>query len=72
MRLDSGGYSRTVTLSHAPIAFAIPAPPDGVFRLTGVHDGGGGITVGASSGQNSIPLPLMSVGQVLGIPVAGK
>jgi len=72
VRVDSGGYSRTVTLSHAPVAFAIPVPLDGMVQLTGVHDGGGGITVGASSGQRVLALPLMSTGQVLRIPIGGK
>jgi len=72
VRVDSGGYSRTVTLRHAPLTFALPAPADGRLRLTGVYDGGGGITVGASSGPQVLPLPLMSAGQTLTIPVRSR
>ena len=68
--VTSDGYSRTVVLTNQPVRFAVPIPITGTVKLTGVHDGGGGITVGVTSGSTPVPLPLMSEGQVIGIPVA--
>jgi len=71
VRIESGGYSRTVTLTKAPLTFAIPAPADGVVEVVGVNDGdGGGITVGLASGAATAVFPVMSPGQTLGLRVA--
>jgi hypothetical protein len=70
VRIDSAGYSRTVTLTKAPLTFAIPVPPTGVVTVTGIRDGdGGGITVGLASGGARAVFPIMSAGQVLGLRV---
>jgi hypothetical protein len=69
VRIDSSGFSTVVTLANAPLTFAVPVPDGGVVNITGVRDGGGGITVGAMSGVSRVALPIMSVGQVLGVPV---
>ncbi len=69
VRLDSEGYSRTITLSKSPTTFAVPIPQSGVMNITGMRDGGGGITVGVMSGARPVSLPIMSEGQVIGIPV---
>jgi len=70
VRLDSEGYSCTVTLSKSPTTLAVPIPQSGVINITGIKDGGGGITVGVTSGARPVSLPLMSEGQVIGIPVS--
>jgi len=72
VRVDSSGFSTTVTLSNTPITFAVPVPEQGVVNLTGIRDGGGGITIGAMSGGQRVALPVMSVGQVLGVPVVAR
>ena len=72
VRIDSSGFSTVVTLTNAPITFAVPVPEQGVINITGVRDGGGGITIGAMSGMQRIALPIMSVGQVLGVPVVAR
>jgi len=73
VRIDSQGYSRTVTLATKPVAFAIPVPADGVIKVSGIRDGeGGGITVGLASGVSKAVFPVMSVGQVLGLQVKIK
>lgn len=72
VRLDSNGFSTVVVLANTPVTFAIPVPEQGVVNLTGVHDGGGGITIGAMSGAQRVALPIMSVGQVLGVPVSAR
>lgn len=70
VRLESDGYSYTVTLSKSAVTVAVPVPQTGVINVTGVRDGGGGITVGIMSGSNRVALPLMSEDQVIGIPVS--
>lgn len=70
VRIDSQGYSRTITLTKAPVTFAIPVPVDGVVKVTGIRDGdGGGITVGLASGASRAVFPIMSREQVLGLRV---
>lgn len=70
VRIDSQGYSRTITLAKQPVTFAIPVPLDGVVKVTGIRDGeGGGITVGLASGASRAIFPIMSVGQTLGLRV---
>jgi hypothetical protein len=71
VRLDSEGYSRTVTLAKQPMRFAVPVPRDGIIKVTGIRDGeGGGITVGLASGASQAVFPIMSVGQTLGLKVS--
>jgi hypothetical protein len=70
VRLDSEGYTSMVTLSKSPTTFAVPIPQSGIINITGIRDGGGGITVGVESGGRPISLPLMSEDQVIGIPVS--
>jgi len=70
--VTSGGYVQQVTLTNATLRFAVPIPRSGAISLAGVHDGGGGITVGAMSGETRVPLPIMRRGQVLEIPVVAR
>jgi hypothetical protein len=72
VRIVSAGFAMEVTLAKAPMTIAVPIPPQGVINVVGVHDGGGGITAGVSVGGRAVELPIMSPGQVLGIPVAGR
>ncbi|MCX4162859.1 MULTISPECIES: hypothetical protein [Paraburkholderia] len=70
VRIDSAGYSRTVSLTNRGITFAVPVSASGQIRITGIRDGdGGGITVGLGSGSAQAILPIMSVGQVLTLNV---
>ena len=70
VRIDSQGYSRTVTLTKQPVTFAIPIPANGIIKVTGIQDGeGGGITVGLASGESKAVFPIMSIGQTLGLKV---
>jgi len=72
VRIDSEGYSRIVVLTKSPVTFAVPIPSTGTINVTGIRDGdGGGITAGIASGSSKVVLPVMSVGQVLGLKVAG-
>lgn len=48
---------------------AIPYPADGKVLVTGVKDGGGGITIALESGATSIAWPTMAPGDQLVLPV---
>lgn len=68
--VTSDGFSRTIVLKKAPTVVIIPRPRAGFFTLTGAVDGeGGGVTVGLNLPSGPFPLPIMSVGQTLTIPV---
>lgn len=70
VRIDSQGYSRTITLTKGGATFAVPVPASGVITVTGIKDGdGGGITVGLASGAAKAVFPIMSTGQSLGLKV---
>ena len=49
--------------------FAIPYPADGNVLVTGVYDGGGGITIALESGAAQIAWPTMQPGDSLRLPV---
>lgn len=54
---------------NAPTTFAIPYPADGQVLVTGVKDGGGGITIALESGATSIAWPTMAPGDTLRLPI---
>ena len=54
---------------NAKTTFAIPYPVDGQVTVTGVKDGGGGITIALESGATSIAWPTMMPGDQLDLPV---
>lgn len=67
--LYSEGLTITVPLLKAPQRIAIPRPTGGVVNLTGIKDGGGGITLGLMSGPDQVLIPPLTPGQTVGIPV---
>lgn len=67
--LHSDGVTIVVPLLKKPTRIALPRPTKGVINLTGVRDGGGGITLGLMSGPDQVLIPPMAPGQVVGIPV---
>lgn len=69
VEIESGGFHLNILLKNAIQRIAVPEPPSGTLNLSGVRDGGGGITVGMLSGTSPVNLPLMEVGQALGVPV---
>lgn len=71
--ITSDGFSRTIALQKEPVRVVIPEPRFGSFTLTGAVDGeGGGVTVGLMLSTEPFPLPVMSVGQALAIPVRNE
>lgn len=69
VEIESGGFNLNILLKNAVQRIAVPEPPSDTLNLSGVRDGGGGITVGMLSGTSPVNLPLMKVGQALGVPV---
>ena len=67
--LHSDGVNLTVPLLKNATRIALPRPAGGVINLTGVKDGGGGITLGLMSGPDQVLIPPLAPGQVVGIPV---
>ena len=58
-----------VMAMNAKTTFAIPYPVDGKVLVTGVRDGGGGITIALESGAAQINWPTMRPGDTLNLPV---
>lgn len=54
---------------NAKTTIAIPYPADGKVLVTGVVDGGGGITIALESGATSIAWPTMAVNDQLLLPI---
>ncbi|MEX6501344.1 hypothetical protein [Pseudomonas zhanjiangensis] len=65
VRVASAGYQVEVSLLNAPKRISIPVDGTGSVQIVGVHDGGGGITLGLKSGTGAISLPVMQPGEML-------
>ena len=66
----SGGYTREVVLAKQPLTVFVPVAPGAAISITGVHDGGGGITLGVRGASQELLMPIMSEGQTILLPVA--
>ena len=67
--VSSSGYRREVLITNAPQVVFVPVDGAAVVQIIGVRDGGGGITLGASGSDGSVLMPIMAVGQTIGLPV---
>ena len=65
VQVSSLGYSQTIT--HAPQTVYFPAQYDVPVTITGIHDGGGGITLGFTGSGQPVSLPVMAEGQVISL-----
>jgi len=70
VELSSAGYQRTVSLLNQPVELTVPVDATSTVQITGVRDGGGGITLGVRSGLDATALPVMTPGQILIFPVS--
>ena len=68
--LVSAGYRREIVLTNAPQTVVLPIDGAARMRLIGVHDGGGGITLGVRGADEQVLMPIMSEGQTLTLPLA--
>ncbi len=63
-------FSQEIPIFHAPHRVAVPlSPEERGMTLTGVYDGGGGITVAVRVEGRFVPLPPLQPGQTLVIPI---
>ena len=69
VEIVSTGFTRQIPIMHQPITIAVPVPANGVVNVIGVKDGGGGITVGLSTPLAPVLLPVIAIGQIVGVPV---
>ena len=67
--VSSAGYQRQVVLTNAPQTVSFPIDQASVVQFSGVHDGGGGITLGIRGPNLELLMPIMSEGQTLSLPV---
>ena len=66
-------YRREVPIVHAPARIAVPvSAAEQAISLTGVYDGGGGITVAIRLNGQMVPVPRLRPGQTLSIPITGS
>lgn len=73
VEIRSSRYRREIPIVHAPTQIAVPVSADEqAILLTGVYDGGGGITVAVRIEGRTVPLPRIRPGQTLSIPITGS
>ena len=66
-------YRRDIPMVHAPTSIAVPvSAAEQAISLTGVYDGGGGITVAIRLNGQMVPVPRLRPGQTLCIPITGS
>jgi hypothetical protein len=66
---SSSSFPIEVMALNSKTTIAIPYPADGNVVVTGVKDGGGGITIALESGSAQIAWPTMQPGDNLDLPV---
>ncbi|MBB4000489.1 hypothetical protein [Aureimonas pseudogalii] len=68
IRISAGGFDLDLDLYKAPHRIGIPVTgPSPGLAITGLHDGGGGITVGIQTLKGTVLTPVIRPGQVLPI-----
>lgn len=67
--ISSAGYSISVLLENKTADFAVPVDASRQIKITGLQDGGGGITLAIKNGKGSVSMPVLGVGQSYSIPV---
>lgn len=70
VRVETDGFRQEVVLRKTPVRLAVPLRSASTIRLTGTIDGeGGGVTPGIVTPAGPMPLPILSVGQTIVIPI---
>ena len=70
VNIKSTSFHQDVAIFHVPRRLAVTlAPSEKAIALTGIRDGGGGITVSVRVQGRMVPLPRLSPGQTMMIPV---
>lgn len=70
--LGSAGYRREIALTKTPQTIRIPLNDSRTLTITGLRDGGGGITLGVAGNDPNVRMlmPIMSEGQSLPLALA--
>jgi hypothetical protein len=68
--IQSAGYRITVTIRNQIQEVIVPVQGGRPVTVTGIHDGGGGITLGFDSHIQPMLAPIMSEGQVITVPLS--
>jgi hypothetical protein len=70
IQLTSAGYTVEVPLRRAPVWLPLPvARVNAQVVVTGVRDGGGGITAALQTADGRVRLPVLAPGQTLTVPL---
>jgi hypothetical protein len=69
VRLASAGFETEVRLQKAHSRIAIPVDASYKLTITGIHDGGGGITLGIATQASPVSLPVLAPGQMINVPL---
>lgn len=70
VNIQSSSFHQDVAIFHVPRRLAVTlALSEKAIALTGIRDGGGGITVSVRVQGRIVPLPRLSPGQTMMIPV---
>jgi hypothetical protein len=69
IQVSANGYSRTVPIMHRKVTIVVPYTSGGTVLITGVHDGGGGITAGVLTASGELQFPPLEEGQSITLPV---
>lgn len=70
LKFESQNYQVTATLTNKPVIFALPLSPGAnQVKVTGVHDGGGGITASVITSSGATSVPIINQGMSYTLPV---
>lgn len=69
VHVSSEGYERDVTLKKIQTTITLPCRDMSRVKITGVRDGGGGITLGVKA-QQSVLMPIMRPRQSIELPIS--
>jgi len=70
VHVSSAGYEMDIPLQKLKNKIAVPVDESKAIKITGVRDGGGGITLAIQSGVTTVSMPVLQVGQVLSLPLS--
>lgn len=67
--VESAGYTAEVPLTNMHSVIAIPVAVDKTIKISGIADGGGGITLGISHAGTPISMPIIMPGQIITLSI---
>lgn len=67
--VSSGFIGQEIPIFHQPTKVVLPLVTGRPITLTGVKDGGGGITVAIANGNTALANPVMREGETITIPI---